>query len=82
MVCPYGVIGRHLEEHKAYRCDRCPDRQTPACVEACVSGALTFELPAAALGVTRMLTLPGITVTIGAMVDASVGGQQFDFQSK
>ncbi len=29
-----------------------------------------FELPAAALGVTRMLTLPGITVTIGAMVDA------------
>ncbi|MDH3772345.1 MAG: NAD-dependent epimerase, partial [Nitrospirota bacterium] len=29
-----------------------------------------FELPAAALGVTRMLTLPGITVTIGAMVAA------------
>ena len=43
MVCPYGVIGRHLEEHKAYRCDRCPDRQTPACVEACPSNALVYS---------------------------------------
>ena len=34
MVCPYGVIGRHLEEHKAYRCDRCPDREMPACVSS------------------------------------------------
>ena len=33
MVCPYGVIGRHLEEHKAYRCDRCPDREIPAVCE-------------------------------------------------
>jgi D-erythronate 2-dehydrogenase len=29
-----------------------------------------FELPPAAFGMTRMLTLPGITVSIGAMVDA------------
>ena len=29
-----------------------------------------FELPAADFGMTRMLTLPGITVSIGAMVDA------------
>jgi D-erythronate 2-dehydrogenase len=29
-----------------------------------------FELPPEAFGVTRMLTLPGITVSIGAMVDA------------
>ena len=29
-----------------------------------------FELPAAAFGMTRMLTLPGITVSIGHMVDA------------
>ena len=29
-----------------------------------------FELPAEAFGVTRMLTLPGITVSIGEMVDA------------
>jgi nucleoside-diphosphate-sugar epimerase len=29
-----------------------------------------FELPQAAFGMTRMLTLPGITVSIGQMVDA------------
>jgi carbon-monoxide dehydrogenase iron sulfur subunit len=43
MVCPYGVIGRHLEENKAYRCDRCPDRDVPACVNACPTHALVFE---------------------------------------
>jgi len=43
MVCPYGVIGRHLEEHKAYRCDRCPDRETPACVNACPTRALIYQ---------------------------------------
>jgi len=42
MVCPYGVIGRHLQEHKAYRCDRCPDLETPACVSACPTKALVF----------------------------------------
>ena len=34
-----------------------------------------FELPAAAFGMTRMLTLPGITVSIGEMVDALDGGR-------
>lgn len=43
MVCPYGVIGRHLEEHKAYRCDRCPDREIPACVDACPTKALVYQ---------------------------------------
>lgn len=43
MVCPYGVIGRHLQTHKAYRCDRCPDRDSPACVDACPTGALVYE---------------------------------------
>ncbi len=32
-----------------------------------------FELPATAFGMTRMLTLPGITVSIGQMVDALAG---------
>jgi D-erythronate 2-dehydrogenase len=32
-----------------------------------------FELPAEAFGMTRMLTLPGITASIGAMVDALAG---------
>jgi carbon-monoxide dehydrogenase iron sulfur subunit len=43
MVCPYGVIGRHLQERKAYRCDRCPDRETPACVAACPTKALVYR---------------------------------------
>ena len=43
MVCPYGVIGRHLETHKSYRCDRCPDRDIPACVDACPTHALIYH---------------------------------------
>ncbi len=43
MVCPYGVIGRSLQEHKAYRCDRCPDRTEPACVGACPTRALVYQ---------------------------------------
>jgi nucleoside-diphosphate-sugar epimerase len=37
-----------------------------------------FELPPEAFGATRMLTLPGITVSIGEMVDAlgAVAGEQ------
>ncbi len=42
MVCPYGVIGRHHEESKAYRCDRCPDLDEPACVNACPTKALVY----------------------------------------
>jgi carbon-monoxide dehydrogenase iron sulfur subunit len=43
MVCPYGVIGRHLEEQKAYKCDHCPDREIPACITACPTKALSYE---------------------------------------
>lgn len=43
MVCPYGVIGRNMDERRAYRCDRCPDREMPACVSACPTEALVFD---------------------------------------
>jgi len=43
MVCPYGVIGRHLETNRSYRCDRCPDRETPACVDSCPTKALVYR---------------------------------------
>lgn len=43
MVCPYGVIGRHLETRKAYRCDRCPGRDIPACVGSCPTKALIYR---------------------------------------
>lgn len=53
MVCPYGVIGRHLGEHKAYRCDRCPERETPACVAACPTHALVYKTAGEYSGETR-----------------------------
>ncbi len=43
MVCPYGVIGRDKNSHKAYRCDRCPELETPACVSACPTNALVYD---------------------------------------
>ncbi len=43
MICPYGVIGRDKAVQKAYRCDRCPDLETPACVTACPTDALVYE---------------------------------------
>jgi carbon-monoxide dehydrogenase iron sulfur subunit len=43
MVCPYGVIGRDKARAKAYRCDRCPDLETPACVSSCPTNALVYQ---------------------------------------
>nr|HID13087.1 4Fe-4S dicluster domain-containing protein [Anaerolineae bacterium] len=42
MVCPYGVVGRQVETKLALKCDLCPDRETPACVEACPTKALVY----------------------------------------
>ncbi len=43
MVCPFGVINISKYEKKVLKCDRCPDRDVPACVNACPTGALKFE---------------------------------------
>jgi carbon-monoxide dehydrogenase iron sulfur subunit len=43
MVCPYGVVGRRKEANVAVKCDRCPDREVPACVSACPTKALVFS---------------------------------------
>jgi len=53
MACPYGVIRYHEDAAApdgkvvAVKCDNCIERQhrgeTPACVEVCKVGALTFE---------------------------------------
>jgi carbon-monoxide dehydrogenase iron sulfur subunit len=53
MACPFGVIRYHEDaaapagKTVAVKCDNCLDRQhrgqIPACVDACKSGALTFE---------------------------------------
>lgn len=59
MACPYGVIRFHEDPAGppgraiAVKCDNCGARAArgmiPACVEACKSGALTFEEMAAAM---------------------------------
>ena len=59
MACPFGVIRYHADpiappdKTVAVKCDNCIERQAagliPACVEACKTGALTFETPDAAL---------------------------------
>jgi carbon-monoxide dehydrogenase iron sulfur subunit len=43
MVCPYGAVKHDVLGHVAIKCNRCQDRKTPACVEACPTGALVFE---------------------------------------
>jgi carbon-monoxide dehydrogenase iron sulfur subunit len=42
MICPYGVIGRHVEVRVAIKCDRCKDLTVPACVHACPTGNLIY----------------------------------------
>lgn len=41
-ACPYGAIIRHRGLRTALLCDHCPDREVPACVEACRTGALSY----------------------------------------
>ena len=44
MACPYGVIKRDLRAKAvSSKCDLCPDREIPACVEACPNRALVYE---------------------------------------
>jgi carbon-monoxide dehydrogenase iron sulfur subunit len=43
MVCEFGAIKRDLDRRKAVKCDLCPDREIPACVEICPNGALVYE---------------------------------------
>jgi len=43
MACPFGVIRRNQVEGKVMKCDLCPDRETPACVNACPNRALVYE---------------------------------------
>ncbi len=43
MVCPIGVIRKKPGENKVMKCDLCPDRSRPACVEACPNRALIYE---------------------------------------
>ncbi|MEJ5349245.1 MAG: 4Fe-4S dicluster domain-containing protein [Desulfosoma sp.] len=43
MACPFGVIQPGAGDLFVVKCDRCPDRDLPACVEACPTKALVLE---------------------------------------
>lgn len=43
MVCPFGAIVQDPSRRVALKCDRCPERAEPACVEACPTGAMTRQ---------------------------------------
>ena len=57
MVCPYGAVVRVSEQGRAVKCDRCPDRDTPACVVACPTHALLFCTPEEFEALTREETV-------------------------
>ena len=40
MTCPFGALTREKENKIVLKCDFCPDRDIPACVEACPTKAL------------------------------------------
>jgi anaerobic carbon-monoxide dehydrogenase iron sulfur subunit len=45
MMCPFGMIARAKSPEgvlMALKCDLCPDRETPACAEACPTGAIVY----------------------------------------
>lgn len=42
LACPFGVISRYLESKKTVKCDGCPGRAIPACVDACPTQALLY----------------------------------------
>lgn len=42
MACPFGAVAKDNEEKTVFKCDLCPDRDLPACVEACPTKALFF----------------------------------------
>ncbi len=44
MVCPFGIRPDPARD-RVVRCDVCRDRATPACVEACPTGALRSDTP-------------------------------------
>jgi len=43
MVCPYGAVKPDSSGKIITKCDLCPDREIPACVENCPNEALVIE---------------------------------------
>lgn len=45
MACPFGSLTKDDSQKAVFKCDLCPDREVPACVEACPTRALFFGTP-------------------------------------
>jgi len=43
MVCPYSAIRPNLKAKIPVRCDKCKDKDEPACVKACPTGAIIWQ---------------------------------------
>ncbi len=43
MVCPYGAIRPDIKSRIPVRCDKCKDKDEPACVKACLTGAIIWQ---------------------------------------
>ena len=42
LVCPFNAVTRDEKEGRMEKCNLCPDEETPPCVRACGTGALTL----------------------------------------
>ncbi len=43
MVCPYSAIRPSIKKKIPIRCDKCKDKDKPACVIACPTGAIIWQ---------------------------------------
>ena len=43
MACPFGAIVQDRRKQIALKCDRCPDREIPACVASCPTKAISLQ---------------------------------------
>jgi carbon-monoxide dehydrogenase iron sulfur subunit len=43
MVCPYGAIRPNIKSRIPLRCDKCKDKDEPACVKACPTAAIIWQ---------------------------------------
>lgn len=43
MVCPYNAIRSNKSKKVPLRCDKCKDKDEPACVKACPTGAIIWQ---------------------------------------
>jgi len=43
LVCPYDALRYDEKERRVTKCNLCPDKEIPPCVEACQNRALIFQ---------------------------------------